>query len=152
MKAYVVILLLQRAYAAELETVRNYLAYLVWLDHVRAQEVFDVVASHISDELTHAKRLARRLEQLGARPQLPPALPRREAQQKTSDPSGLQGVVTDALHSKLDAIAAYQEIIAACQDTDPLTANLATSILADEEAHHLVFAGLLQNANQTVMA
>lgn len=152
MKANVVIPLLQKAHAAEVETVQNYLAYLVWLDRVRAQEIFDVIAGHVPDELAHAKRLARRLEQLDAHPQLPAALPHQEAQPKAGVPGDPQWVVADVLRSKLDAITAYREIFTTCQDTDPVTANLATSVLADEEAHYYEFTRLLQNTNQTAMA
>jgi bacterioferritin len=151
-KANTVIPLLKSVYAAELDTIQNYLTYLVWLDNSRAQEVFDAVAGHIPDELSHAKRLARRLEQLGVCPPSSPALPGKEAPRKTGAPSSPQRVVADVLRSKLDAIATYQEIIVTCHDTDPLTANLATSILADEEAHRSVFMGLLQSMDHTVLA
>jgi bacterioferritin len=68
MKSNTIIPLLKKAYAAELETVENYLANSVWLDGLRAQEVVESLAADVTDELGHAQRLAQRLKELGACP------------------------------------------------------------------------------------
>lgn len=59
-----IISLLTRAYAAELETMENYLAHSVWLDGLRAQEVVEALSKDLLDELGHARELAHRLKQL----------------------------------------------------------------------------------------
>ena len=66
MKKAKTILLLTQAYAAELETVQNYLANSVWLDGLGAQEVSESLAEDVAEELGHAQKLAHRLKQLGA--------------------------------------------------------------------------------------
>ena len=68
MKNKIIVTLLQAAYAAELETVANYLANSVWLDGLRAEEVKESLDEDVAEELGHAKRLARRIKQLGAHP------------------------------------------------------------------------------------
>jgi len=68
MKNKAIIALLQSAYAAELETVANYLANSVWLDGLRAEEVKESLDEDIAEELGHAKQLAQRIKQLGGRP------------------------------------------------------------------------------------
>ncbi len=63
-----IIELRQATYAAQLETVENYLANSVWLDEIGAREVSETLDADIVEELDHAKRLAHRLKQLGACP------------------------------------------------------------------------------------
>ena len=48
MKKTKTILLLNQAYAAELETVQNYLANSVWLDGLGAQEVSESLAEDVA--------------------------------------------------------------------------------------------------------
>src|SRR3712207_9345662 len=58
---------LKKAYAAELETVQNYLANSVDLDGVRAEEIKKSLAADIQEELGHAQMLAKRIKVLGGR-------------------------------------------------------------------------------------
>ncbi len=153
MKTTPIIPLLKKAYASELQTVQNYLAYLVWLDSLHAQQVFDAVAKDVADELEHAKRLAQRLVELGVPPSGSQAVPRNlEALQMADDPGSLRRVVAGALTTESDAIATYQEIIATSRGTDPVTADLAARILADEKAHRGRFTGLLRDMNKALAA
>ena len=149
MKTNPVIPLLKKAYASELETVQNYLANSVWLDGLRAQEVVEALAEDVTDELGHAQRLAGRLKQLGACPPGSLALPRNQKTlQPVADPTDLRHVVAGALTAERDAIATYQEVIAACEGTDPVTADLAVHILADEEKHRCLFEGFLKGLDK----
>ena len=144
-----VIDLLKKAYAAELETVQNYLANSVWLDGLRAQEIVEALAADVTDELGHAQRLAHRLKQLGACPPGSLDLNRdQKALQPSDDSTDLRHVVVGALAAERDAIATYQAIIAACNSTDPVTADLAVQILADEEKHRSLFEGFLKSMNK----
>jgi bacterioferritin len=146
MKKNPVISLLIQAYAAELETVQNYLANSVWLDGLRAQEVVEALAADVTDELGHAQRLAQRLKELGACPPGSLALARNQkALQPAADSTDVRHVVAGALSAERDAIATYREIIAACGARDPVTADLAVNILADEEKHRCLFEGFLKS-------
>jgi bacterioferritin len=149
MKTNPVIPLLKKAYAAELETVQNYLANSVWLDGLRAQEIVEALAADVTDELGHAQRLAHRLKQLGACPPGSLALPRTQKMlQPAADSTDLRHVVAGALAAEREAIATYLEIIAACEGVDPVTADLAVNILADEEKHRTLFEGFLKSLDQ----
>jgi bacterioferritin len=149
MKTNSVIPLLQRAYAAELETVQNYLANAVWLDGLRAQEVVEALTADVTEELGHARRLAHRLKELGACPPGSLALARnQETLQPASDSTDLRHVVVGALAAERDAIATYRSLITACADTDPVTADLAVQILADEEKHRSLFEGFLKSLDK----
>jgi len=149
MKTNPIIPLLKKAYAAELETIQNYLANSVWLDGLRAQEVAETLAEDVTDELGHAQELAQRLKQLGACPPGSLALPRNQkALQPVADSTDLRYVIAGALAAEREAIAIYREIIVACGHTDPVTADLAVNILADEEKHRSLFKGFLKSMDK----
>lgn len=149
MKTNTIIPLLKKAYAAELETVQNYLANAAWLDGLRAQEVVEALAADVTDELGHAQRLAQRIKELGACPPGSLDLPRdQKGLQPAADSTDLRHVVVGALAAEREAIATYQEIIAACDHTDPVTADLAVQILADEEKHRSLFEGFLKGMDK----
>jgi len=138
--------LLEQAYAAELETVQNYLANSVWLDGLGAQEVSESLAEDVTEELGHAQKLAHRLKQLGA---CPPGSLKLERSQKSLQPpvdsTDVLSVVGGVLDAENDAIARYQQIIKACEGTDYITQDLAIRLQADEEDHRCLFEGFLKS-------
>ncbi len=153
MKTNTVIPLLKKAYAAELETVQNYLANSVWLDGLRAQEVVEALAADVTEELGHARKLAQRLKELGACPPGSMALPRtQDTLQPMADPTDLRHVVAGVLAAERDAISTYQTIIAACDGNDPVTVDLAVRILGDEEKHRSLFEGFLRSMDKNKAA
>ena len=146
MKTNTIIALLKKAYASELETVQNYLANSVWIDGLRAQEVVEALAADVTDELGHAQRLAQRLKQLGICPPGSLALVRNQkALQPAADSTDLRHVVVGVLAAERDAIATYEQLISVCGAKDPVTADLAVQILADEEKHRCLFEGFLKS-------
>lgn len=148
-----IISLLAQAYAAELETVENYLANSVWLDGLRAQEVVEALSKDLLDELGHAKKLAHRLKQLGACPPGSLDLIRNQlALQPSDDPTDLRHVVCGVLMAEREAISLYHQIIDACGDSDPVTADLAVQILSDEEGHRCLFEGFLKSLDRDNLA
>ena len=149
MKRNTIIPLLKKSYAAELETVQNYLANSVWLDGLRAQEVAEALAEDVTAELGHAQKLAHRRTQLGACPPGSLSLPRNQKLlQPSPDSTDLRHVVKGVLAAELDAIATYKELIDACDDEDPVTADLAVQILGDEEGHRTLFEGFLKSLDK----
>ena len=138
--------LLARAYAAELETVQNYLANSVWLDGLGAQEVSESLAEEMTEELGHAQKLAHRLKQLGA---CPPGSLKLERSQKSLQPpvdsTNVLSVVQGVLEAENEAIACYQQIIKASEGKDYVTQDLAIKLQADEEKHRCLFEGFLKS-------
>lgn len=144
-----IITLLIKAYAAELETVQNYLANSIWLDGLRAHEVSEALTADVTDELGHAEKLARRLKQLGACPPGSLELDRNQKSlQPAADSTDIRHVVEGALEAERDAISTYREIIDACEGEDPVTQDLAVTILADEEGHRTLFEGFLKSLDK----
>ena len=146
MKETKTIALLTQAYAAELETVQNYLANSVWLDGLGAQEVSESLAEEVTEELGHAHKLARRIKQLGA---CPPGSLKLECRQKSLQPpvdsTDVFSVVRGVLNAENEAIAYYRQIITACEGIDHVTQDLAINLQADEEKHRCLFEGFMKS-------
>ena len=56
---------LTASYWMEIETVMNYISNSVNLDGVRAEEIKKSLAVDVTEEITHAQRLAKRIKELG---------------------------------------------------------------------------------------
>ena len=135
--------ILKKAYLDEHETVLNYMTNAIVLDGVRAEEIKESLQSDIQEELTHAEQLGRRLKQLDERP---PASGEFDASQHSlqppTDSTDVLSVIEGVLDAEEDAIATYRSLIrAAEEEEDPVTEDLAVTILADEEAHRTEFRG-----------
>lgn len=141
--------LLRRAYAAELETVANYLANSAWLEGLRAHEVKEALARDVSEELGHATKLAQRLKELHAR--IPGSLelePTQRSLQPPAEPGDLAAVIRGVLDAETEAITLYQQLIQATDGRDYATQDLAVEILRDEERHRSLFEGFLSSIDR----
>lgn len=135
--------LLKEAYGDEIETVMNYLTNSIVLEGLRGEEVKDSLELDIEEELEHARMLGQRLKQLDERP---PGSAEFEATQHSLQPpedsTDTLSVIEGVLDAENDAIETYRELIAAATDADdPVTEDLAVTLLADEEAHRTEFRG-----------
>jgi len=134
--------LLKKAYSDEIETVMNYLTNSIILDGVSAEEVKESLETDIQEELHHAEMLGQRLKQLDERP---PASYDFEARQESLQPpensTDVLSVINGVLDAEEDAIETYRSLISAAGDEDPVTEDIAVTILADEEAHRTEFRG-----------
>jgi bacterioferritin len=135
--------LLKEAYGDEIETVMNYLTNSIVLDGVSAEEVKESLETDIQEELSHADQLGQRLKQLDERP---PASydfeARQESLQPPEDSTDVLSVIDGVLDAEEDAIKTYRSLISAARDADdPVTEDLAVTILSDEEAHRTEFRG-----------
>ncbi len=138
--------LLHKAYAAELETVANYLANSVWLDGLRAEEIKESLAEDLTEELGHAQKIAHRLKVLGAAPKGSLDLARtQKTLQPPADSTDILAVVKGVVDAEKSAIAGYRELAKACDGKDYVTQDLAVTLLADEEEHLCLFEGFLRS-------
>jgi len=138
-----VIELLQKAYSDEIETVMNYQTNAIVLDGVRAEEIKESLQQDIQEELAHSEQLGQRLKQLDARPPGSAEFTaRQDSLQPPEDSTDVLSVIRGVLDAEEDAIQTYRELIdAATEADDPVTEDLAVTILADEEAHRTEFRG-----------
>lgn len=135
---------LKRAYAAELETVQNYLANSIDLDGVRAEEIKKSLAADIQEELGHAMTLGRRIKVLGGRVPGSMELDREQNYlQPPRDSTDLISVIKGVIAAEDSAIAQYEKIIKLCDGSDYVTQDTAITILGDEQEHRRTFVGYL---------
>jgi bacterioferritin len=135
--------LLKSAYQDEMETIMNYMSNSIVLDGVRAEEIKDSLQQDIQEELNHAEQLGQRLKQLDERP---PGSAEFTTNQHSLQPpeesTDVVSVIEGVLDAEENAIEAYRAVINAAEDAnDPVTEDLAVTILADEEAHRTEFRG-----------
>jgi bacterioferritin len=135
--------LLRKAYSDEIETVMNYQTNAIVLDGVRAEEIKESLQQDIQEELTHAEQLGQRLKQLEARPPGSAEFTaRQDSLQPPADSTDVLSVIEGVLDAEEDAIATYRDLIGAAEAAnDPVTEDLAVTILSDEEAHRTEFRG-----------
>jgi len=135
--------LLKKAYSDEIETVMNYQTNAIILEGVRAEEIRESLQQDVQEELGHAERLGQRLKQLGARPPGSAEFTaRQESLQPPEDSTDVLSVIRGVLDAEDDAIETYRSLVHAAQEADdPVTEDLAVTLLADEEAHRTEFRG-----------
>ena len=141
---------LKHAYAGELETVQNYLANSVDLDGVRAEEIKKALSADIQEELGHATMLAKRIKVLGGR--VPGSLELEREQtymQPPGDSTDLITVIKGVIAAEDAAIEGYEKIIELCDKVDPVTQDLAVTLLGDEQEHRRAFVGYLTEFERT---
>ena len=145
-----VIDLLRKAYGDEMETVMNYQTNAIVLDGVRAEEIKESLKTDIQEELGHAEQLGNRLKQLDARPpSSADFVARQDSLQPPEDSTDVLSVIRGVLDAEEDAIDTYRELIDAAEAADdPVTEDLAVTILADEEAHRTEFRGFEKEYEQ----
>ena len=141
-----VIEMLTTAYSMELETVMNYIANSTNLDGVRAEEIKSSLAGDITEEITHAQAFARRIKELDGR--VPGSMSFKAAQkslQPPEDTTDVVSVIRGVIAAEEGAIAHYKKLIKLSEaEDDYVTADLATTVLADEEGHRRQFVGFLK--------
>ena len=134
-----------KAYAAELETVQNYIAASVNLDGVRSDVIKKSLAADVATELMHAQQLAARVKTIGGT--VPGSLNLIREQKYLQPPTDTTDVVTvikGVIEAEESAIAQYKKIIKICDGIDYPTQDLAIELLSDEEEHRREFVGFLK--------
>lgn len=137
--------MLIKAYWMEIETVMSYIANSVNLDGVRAEEIKKSLAADVQDELGHAQQFARRIKTLyGQVPGSQEFKPEQSYLQPPAENIDVVSVIKGVIKAEQGAIDHYSKIIRTTQDSDPVTADMVTTILADEEGHMRLFEGFLK--------
>ena len=137
--------LLTRAYWMEIETTMNYIANSVNLDGVRAEEIKKSLAADITAEIGHAQQFARRIKELyGLAPGSMAFKAEQSYMQPPKDTTDVQAVIRGVIEAEQGAIDHYMKVIQACEGVDYVTADMVTTILADEEGHLREFEGFLK--------
>jgi bacterioferritin len=137
---------LTKAYWMEIETVQNYLANSVNLDGVRAEEIKQSLAADVTEELTHAQNFAKRIKELdGKVPGSMEFKPEQDMMQPPEQSTDVVSVIRGVIKAEEGAMEHYRNLIGICEEVrDYVTADILTTILADEEGHRRQFIGFLK--------
>ncbi len=138
--------MLIEAYWMEMETVQNYIANSVNLDGVRAEEIKSSLGGDIAEEIAHAQAFAKRIKELDGRvPGSKDFEARQDSLQPPADTTDVVSVIRGVIAAEEGAIAHYKKLIKLAEQSDDyVTADLATTVLADEEGHRRQFVGFLK--------
>jgi bacterioferritin len=140
-----IVALLTQAYWMELETVQNYIAASVNPDGIRADEIKRSLAADVTAELGHAQQFAKRIKELyGKVPGSFEFKPEQKYLQPAADSADIVHVIKGVIEAEQGAIDHYIKIIRTCEGVDYVTADMVTTILADEEGHMREFEGFLK--------
>jgi bacterioferritin len=148
-----VIALLERAYWMEIETVMSYIANSVNPDGVRAQEIKQSLEQDIQEELGHAQLFASRIKELyGVVPGSEDFKPEQSYLQPPSDQVDVVHVIRGVIEAESGAIDHYATIIEETEEIDPVTQDMVTAILHDEQGHRRLFEGFLREYEKEGLA
>jgi bacterioferritin len=137
--------LLTKAYWMEIETVMSYIANSINPDGVRAQEVVRSLEADIQEELGHAMQFARRIKELyGVVPGSERFVAEQSYLQPRAEMTDVTTVIKGVIEAESGAIRHYADIIEQTDEVDPVTADMVTAILHDEEGHRRLFEGFLR--------
>jgi bacterioferritin len=137
--------MLTKAYWMEIETVISYTANSINPDGVRAQEIIESLEEDIQEELGHARRFGERIKELyGVVPGSLDFHAEQSYLQPPEEQTDIVHVIKGVIEAELGAIEHYNRIIEFCEGKDPVTQDMVTEILHDEEGHRRLFEGFLR--------
>jgi len=140
-----IIELLTKAYWMEVETVMSYIANSINPDGVRAQEIIESLETDIQEELGHARQYGERIKELyGVVPGSLDFQAEQSYLQPPDDQVDIVHVIKGVIEAETGAIDYYNQIIEFCEGKDPVTQDMVTAILHDEEGHRRLFEGFLR--------
>ena len=112
----------------------------------RAEEIKQSLAEDVTEELTHAQNFARRIKELDGR--VPGSMEFKAEQDMMQPPeqsTDVVSVIRGVIKAEEGAMEHYRNLIAQCEEVnDYVTADIVTTVLADEEGHRRQFIGFLK--------
>jgi bacterioferritin len=130
-----IVQLLNGALATELVCVLRYRRHHFTADGLAAPKIAEEFLVHANEELGHADRLARRIVQLGGKPDFAPDSLLSRSHAAYDESTDLKDMMRANLVAERVAIESYSQMIGLMRSKDPATRRLLEDILADEQAH-----------------
>ena len=130
-----VIDLLNDALATEIMCVLRYRFHYFMATGINSSAVADEFLEHANEEQEHADQLARRIKQLGGKPEMNPAEVARRSHSEYKEGSSLADMLREDLIAERIAIETYREMVGFFGDRDPTSRVLMETLLAKEEEH-----------------
>jgi bacterioferritin len=130
-----IIQLLNDSLATELVCVLRYKRHHYTAVGLNSPKIADEFLVHANEEAAHADRLAKRIVQLGGKPDFSPNSLTKRSHAAYDDATDLKAMIRANLVAERVAIEAYSQIIALIGDKDSTTRRLLEDILSDEQEH-----------------
>jgi bacterioferritin len=120
---------------------------------VRAQEIKQSLEQDIQEELGHAQLFASRIKELyGVVPGSEAFTPEQSYLQPPGDQVDIVHVIRGVIEAESGAIEHYSNIIEDTDGIDPVTQDMVTAILHDEQGHRRLFEGFLREYEKEGLA
>ena len=104
-------------------------------DGLASPKIADEFLVHANEEAAHADRLAKRIVQLGGKPDFSPDSLTRRSHASYDDSTDLKEMIRANLIAERVAIETYSQVIALIGDKDSTTRRLLEDILSEEQEH-----------------
>jgi bacterioferritin len=127
--------LLNNALAAEIVCILRYKFHFATARGIDSDSVKAEFLEHAQEEQEHADRIARRINQLGGRPEMNPAVVSSRSATEYKEGNNLVEMITEDLVAERIAIQSYRGWIRFIGDRDPTTRRMLEDILTQEEEH-----------------
>jgi bacterioferritin len=130
-----IVALLNGALATELVCALRYRRHHFTADGLASPKIAEEFLVHANQELAHADRLARRIVQLGGKPDFAPDSLLARSHAGYDESLDLKAKMRADLVAERVAIESYSQMIALMRAKDPATRRLLEDILSDEQEH-----------------
>jgi bacterioferritin len=143
-----VIDVLNEVLATETVCTLRYRSHYFMAKGIHSSGVEDEFLEHARQEQDHADRVAKRITELGGRPNLDPEGLAARSHARYGEGEDLEEMIKEDLVAERIAIATYSEIVRWLGNDDPTTRRMMEEILATEEEHADDMAKLLSRVRK----
>lgn len=130
-----IVTLLNGALATELVCALRYRRHHFTADGLAAPKIAEEFLVHANEEMAHADLLARRIVQLGGKPDFAPDSLLERSQADYDESLDLKSMMLADLVAERVAIETYSQMIGLMRTKDPATRRLLEDILSVEQGH-----------------
>lgn len=130
-----IVKLLNDALATELVCVLRYRRHHFMASGIDSKSIAAEFLEHSNEEQGHADLIAKRIVQLGGKPDLNPDHLSRHSHAEYVEAHTLTDMIKEDLIAERIAIDSYRELVMHIGDKDPTTTDMLKTILAVEEEH-----------------
>lgn len=134
---------LNEALATEIVCVLRYKFHYFMATGIHSSAVAQEFLAHALEEQEHADRIAKRIKQLGGKPEMDPAVIAQASHTEYKEGTSLADMIRENLVAERIAVATYREIATYFGEDDPTSRTMIEAILAQEEEHADELADLL---------
>jgi len=135
--------IMNEALATELVCVLRYKFHYFMATGIHSAGVAAEFLKHAQEEQGHADRIAKRIRQLGGKPEMNPAVIATASHSEYQEGTSLADMIREDLVAERIAIETYREIVNYFGEQDPTSRLMMEEILTKEEEHAEELADLL---------